>query len=103
MINFWKTFDGRVVFFNDISHQHLSNIYWYVNLVLPAIYPEDIKDDIAKALETKFSGKVLPYEPHPGFKEERQQLLNLGYLKPDNLIVVNNQVIGRYYATLEGR
>ena len=93
----WKTFDGRVVTFEEMEHQHMSNIYWFINKVAPINYYNDsIRKDIMFWLKKRFNGLILYYKPVPEFTQEKAYLLRKGYLKPDGMIVVDNQVIGCY-------
>jgi len=66
----WQTYDGRIVNLNKISHQHLSNIYYYTHYIMAEYYPESVRDDINQLLEDRFDGKIFPYKPDSKFKEE---------------------------------
>jgi len=94
-IVFWRTWDGRMVDFLNINHQHLSNIHYYQNLIHPELYPKSQKEFIRTLLLHRF-GRILPYHPHPNFMYEREMLSKLGYLKNNVDIVVHGQKIGSY-------
>ena len=96
MIKGWITWDNRLVMLNTIDHQHLSNIYYYINYTLPEYYPQSVKDEIQGILQKRFKGIILPYKPRPEFKEERIFLLNKGYLLSNNDIVVDGIKLGNY-------
>ena len=96
MIKGWITYDNRTVTMEDMSHQHMSNIFYFVTYVVPNLYPDSVRNDVFRWLVKRFSGDILPYRPHPGFKEEKQYLLLNGYLKDNNDIIINNQLIGKY-------
>lgn len=70
-----KTFSGEVKDFDKLEHQHLSNIYWF-NKILNLFEPQNI---ITK-IEKEFNGEILPYRPHPDFKQEILSLEKKGYL-----------------------
>ena len=95
MVDFWGTWDGRVIPFEDVNHQHLSNIHYFMNLLHPTGYPKWLKIDIRNRLLVKF-GKILPYRPDPKFFEEKIYLRKLGFLKENNDIVVHGLKIGYY-------
>lgn len=97
----WITFDGRVVTLEEMEHQHMSNIYWFITKILPNKYSDYIRQDIMLWLKKRFNGLILYYQPHPDFKKEINYLLRKGYLKPDGMIVVDNQVIGCYEGNFE--
>jgi hypothetical protein len=73
----------------------MSNIYYYINFVLGKQYHSSVKHDIYVMLMKKF-GKVLPYHPDPNFKQEREYLTQLGYLRKNNDIVINGTKVGSY-------
>ena len=91
----WGTWDGRWFDFNKLSHEHLSNIHYFMNLISPKIYEKDFRDLVREILLTKY-GKILPYRPDPKFKGEIDYLRRLGYLKPNGDIIVNGLKIGWY-------
>jgi len=95
MIKSWITWDGRKVGIDEMSHQHMSNIYYYTNFVLGKYYPQSIKSEIHMLLIRKF-GAILPYHPDTRFKQERDYLLELGYLRDNGDIVINGSKVGTY-------
>jgi len=96
MIKGWETFDGRKILIDDITHQHLSNIYYYTHFTLPQCYPDSIRMEVRTELKNRFGGVILPYKPVSNFPYERERLQYLGYLQPDNTIVAHGQKLGAY-------
>jgi hypothetical protein len=92
----WITYDGRVVDMNEMSHQHMSNIYWFINVLFPESYNVYIRHNIRTWLNLRFKGEVLPYSPKPEFVAELNYLRMKGYLKENNKIVIDGQEIGKY-------
>ena len=92
----WITFDDRYVNMEEMSHQHMSNIWYFTRYIVPHLYSESVRNYVWSWLNKRFGGVILPYHPHPDFKEEKAYLQMMGYLKEDNRIVVNNQIIGTY-------
>jgi hypothetical protein len=96
MLGGWITYDDRLINMEEMSHQHMSNIYHFINTIVPHLYPDCVREDITNWLVKRFGGIILPYNPHPDFHQERAYLKMMGYLNEKNEIVVNNQYIGRY-------
>lgn len=84
----WVTWDRRLVDLYTISHQHLSNIIYFMRLVNPSFYPEKLQHKINHILIIRF-GDLLPYRPDPRFVNEKYYLQQKGYLQPNGDIVVN--------------
>ena len=78
-----------------MTHQHMSNIHFYINVTCPEFYDADIRKYIMGWLIRRFAGVILPYQPVPEFKFEKARLLSKGYLK-DKDVVVDGQKIGHY-------
>jgi len=91
----WQTWDNRLVDMKNISHQHLSNIHYYQNLIYPKLYSKSDKTWIRQMLLNNF-GNILPYKPDPEFIHERGMLSKLGYLVNNTDIVVHGNKIGSY-------
>jgi len=80
------TFDGRVVSLDEISHEHLSNIYWFNKLINAAwndvsgwkAYEHKL---VTKVLAEKWNSVLLNYSPHRNSKEEIKLLDERGYLE----------------------
>ena len=87
MITHWQTWDKRVLSVDEISHQHLSNIYYYTHFIMSKYYSQPVKDDIRQMLDNRFNGEILKYKPDPKFKEEWEYLKKMGYLRPNGKIV----------------
>jgi hypothetical protein len=96
MVQGWITYDNRTVTMEEMSHQHMSNIYYYTKYILPELYCDSTRNDIFRWLLKRFGGVILNYHPHPDFLWEKDYLLQRGYLKEDGRIVVNNNIIGWY-------
>jgi len=92
----WKTFDNRKVTFEEMSHQHMSNIMIYITQIVPEYYSNTTRVEVMVWLNKRFDGFILFYRPLPEFKQEKEILIKKGYLKPNGLIVINDQVIGYY-------
>ena len=95
MITHWETWDGRVAEFSRLTWQHLSNIHYYMNLVLPTYYTKRDKECVRTALYKKYGG-ILSYHPDHRFDYEKIRLVDLGYLKNNGDIVVDGHKIGWY-------
>ena len=91
----WRTFDNRIVTMADMEHQHMSNIYFFINYIVPELYGDNTRIELMEWLNLRFVGMILPYQPHPDFKSEIDYLKSKGYLRSDNHIVVNNRIIGK--------
>jgi len=96
MIQEWTTYDGRKVTMKDMSNQHMSNIHHFINTVVPQYYDTRIRFEISMWLQTRFDGIILSYKPVSGFKQEKTYLKLMGYIKKNNDIIVNNELIGKY-------
>ena len=95
MLKGWTTWDGRNVPIEEMTHQHLSNIYYYTHFVLSKQYHTCTKMEILRTLNQKFGG-ILPYKPDPRFIQEQIYLTQLGYLRDNNDIVIHGKVVGKY-------
>lgn len=91
----WQTWDNRLVDMENMTHQHMSNIHYYLNLIHPELYPKSQKTAIRQLLINKF-GYILPYRPDPDFIYERGILSKLGYLVNNIDIVVHGHKVGSY-------
>ena len=89
----WTTFYGRTVKQSELSHQHLSNILYYFELILETDQPFDIRHQI----NTRFGGICLPYHPLISFKSEIDELIRKGYTtgEIDAPIKVRGQWVGQ--------
>ena len=74
----FTTFSGEKKDFNKIDHQHLSNIYWFNKIINER--DETFLHLIIMRFRNEFNGKILPYRPHPNFKEEIESLDMMGIL-----------------------
>ena len=94
-MEFWKTWDDREMEFDSLTHQHLSNIYYFMKYLNPRFYPSALQFFVKKYILVKFGG-ILQYHPDPKFVGERRVLIRLGYLKPNGDIIVDSKKIGSY-------
>lgn len=88
----WNTFYGRSIPVHHLSHQHLSNIAWYYELVVKSRIPHEVDE----RLTLEFGNLRLPYHPQLSFIEEIDFLINSGYTS-GNLnapIIVDGRWIG---------
>jgi hypothetical protein len=95
MINSWLTWDNRLIPMEEITHEHLSNIYYYTHFVLPEYYDSSTKREIYTLLMTKF-GSILPYKPDIRFVQEQIYLMRKGFLMDNNDIMINGKLVGIY-------
>lgn len=93
MLDMWITFDNRLVSMDEMTHQHMSNIYWYINEIVPMIYTEQVRIDINHWLNKRFDGVILEYRPHKRFEGEHTFLKKNNYVI-DNSVLVNGKRIG---------
>lgn len=89
----WTTFYGAAIEISDLSHQHLSNILWYFNLVLDRKPTELIQLELNK----RFGGIKLPYHPLVSFPYELDVLEAKGFIQNrlNSDVVVNGQWVGK--------
>lgn len=90
----WRTFEGRLVDLNSIDHQHLSNIYYYLNFTDPRHYEDDIREHINNELKRRFNSRLLPYRPKWRFTHEINCLRLNCMLLPNNQIVYKGTLLG---------
>ena len=95
----YVTFSGEKKLFDEIDHQHLSNIYWY-SLIIRELSESGILK-IKNRLEEVYGG-ILPYHPHPDFQQEIDDLELLGCLiwdldKTCADIFFNESKVGEFY------
>lgn len=89
----WTTFYGNEILFSQLSHQHLSNILWYYEIIIneaPTPY-------IRAELDKRFGGIILPYSPLHSFTQEIDKLLSMGHITNTHSsdIVINGKWVGR--------
>lgn len=93
------TFDGRQIHISNMSHQHLSNSYYYTkirydNKLVRSIIDEDfgswvlaerdaILDVYISEIKLRYDGVMLPYSPLASFPSE------IAYLYRHNMIREN--------------
>lgn len=88
----WHTFYGGIIKVSDLSHQHLSNILWYFDLVMEMGHLQPIQTE----LDRRFGGIQLPYHPNLAFRSEIDTLVKKGYTthEIDAPIIVKGKWIG---------
>lgn len=88
----WGTVDGRWINYENIDHQHASNIFYYVSFIAKNIYPDWTRRAIRNLLEDRFGGEKLPYDPY--YDWEKTLIKNKGLVDKDNKIIVDGIEIG---------
>lgn len=91
----WGTWYGKRIKVSELSHQHLSNIVWYFELVLGSGF--SFMPQIQYELDTRFGGIKLPYQPMISFTHEIQALKRYGYTtgEPNADIMVDGKWVGK--------
>jgi hypothetical protein len=89
----WHTFYGRQIPLEQLSHQHLSNIIWYWEIIFKSRINQAVYDQIEK----RFGGQKLPYRPLISFTNEIDTLFAMGYItsKLNSDIIVDGKWIGK--------
>lgn len=72
----YSTFEGKSVDVNKVDHQHLSNIYWFQKI----FNNTTLSKLLMERFDKEFDGVILPYRPHPKFKQEIDRLEYMGLL-----------------------
>jgi len=97
----WRNFEGITKKLSELDHQHLSNIHYFITLMFPKRYDEDIRQMIREEIDKRFDGQLLPYRPLRRFRMEMDRLEARGWLKdshdgvnPVSIIIFDNKVIG---------
>jgi hypothetical protein len=80
----------------EITHQHLSNIYYYTYFTMAAYYPQSVREDVLWWLRYRFDGVILPYQPVKEFEFEKFRLIQLGALQANGDIIVLGEKVGKY-------
>lgn len=92
----WTTFKGKTVSLKTIDHQHLSNCYWYLKILLRAT--KEQLQPLVEESKDRFNGQILPYRPHVEFKQEIEMLGAKGLIRRLKLgkyeIVYHGEIIG---------
>ena len=90
----WGTTYGQRIEISKLSHQHLSNILYYFELLVPDVV---LHPKLNEELNKRFLGVRLPYRPQISFGQEIRALISKGYTtgEPDADIIVDGKVIGQ--------
>lgn len=94
--NGWTTVDRRTILKDDITHEHLSNIYYYVRFFYPELYPDWTRREVCDLLDTKFNGEILPYKPFWDYEIAR--IKSKGWVMENGDIVINGFKLGKLIA-----
>lgn len=100
-----KTFQEKTLPLKDTDHQHLSNIYWFNTVLADHCFEQhrtmrEFDNYISLAtmariqLQNRFNNELLPYHPHPDFKEEHNFLKQHGYMNEAGVVTLNGEQIG---------
>lgn len=76
----WETFEGKIASLDTVTHQHISNCYWFL-VILWRFQGNITKQLILSEIINRFAGVILPYRPKIEFKQEVIALLNKGHIK----------------------
>ncbi len=95
MTQTWITWYGLQLSLSEVSHQHLSNILWYYEIVMDTFPPLEAKIE----LNARFGDIRLPYRPMSSFIQEIDYLFHHGYIT--NKISSDVVVAGRWVGRLE--
>jgi hypothetical protein len=79
--NKWVTADNKVILFSELSHQHVSNIIWYFELLFNHNHQE-----MRRQLNLRFDGYLLKFKPLP-IENELRNLKKLGYITANGDII----------------
>lgn len=89
------TFDGRLIKYSNLEHQHLSNIYWF-NTVLHG-HEHDYDEALLAELDKRFKGEMLSYKPLKRFPAETFLLKAKGFVVEEDgreVIYFNGKEVG---------
>jgi hypothetical protein len=89
MENIWTDANGVKTPFNELSHQHLSNILWYYEVfyILPT-GRVSIITELQSELERRFNGNRRFWKPIPVLSEI-EDLKNMGLINETGHIIGN--------------
>lgn len=84
----WTTADNQVIPIKDLTHEHLSNIFWYHRIFqdikgMPVHTCENICVMAELHLANRFKGEKLEYIPH--YSYEIEWLNSLGLIKGNDI------------------
>ncbi len=97
----WTTADKLQIKFNELEHQHVSNIHWFFKFFWKSEIPE-----IEELLQNKWGGKILSYKPvwdweAEALKNSNSHELGVSYEGELMFIHYTNEIIGYVnYTTL---
>lgn len=84
----WHTTDGRVLDFNEIPHQHLSNIIWFNRVFHGMTRKHELDFELNTMLHKNYDGVLLDWKPLP-IDGEIRALIKMGLVKNDGTIIGN--------------
>jgi hypothetical protein len=94
-----KNYKGQETNFKEVTHDHLSNIYWF-NKICNG-YDDSYLKFILDEIKERFNGELLPYRPQWQFKNEINHLQLYGHFrwneeKTKAEIIYRGEIIGFY-------
>jgi len=78
----WKSYDGRVLYIHEMTHEHLSSLYHFIHYI-SASPRENVIEEIKRVINTNYNGIILPYCPPSDVVGEAEKLHDKGLLKYD--------------------
>jgi hypothetical protein len=80
----WRTYDGKTTFIHEMTHEHISSLYYYMKYVKIHIVPE-VVDEVNRVITEKYNGIILPYRPPSDVIGEIETLHFKNMLRYDKL------------------
>lgn len=78
----WRSYDGRELFIHEMTHEHISSLYFFLNFV--SKFPkEEVLDEVKRVIKDNYDGVILPYRPPSDVIGEAERLHEQGMLKYD--------------------
>lgn len=78
----WRSYDGRELYIDEMTHEHLSSLYYFMTYVSKR-QSEDVIIEIKRVIDLNFGGIILPYNPPPDVLGEIEILHSKGLLRYD--------------------
>lgn len=95
----WRSYDGKVQYIHEMTHEHISSLFYYLKYVKVYV-KSDIGAEVNRVINEVYDGIVLPYCPPSQVLGEIETLHQKGMLKYDkekhkyNIHDENNNWIG---------